>query len=157
MTDKELQHLSRVELIEIIYELQKQNEAAAAQVKRLEKALADREIHISNAGSIAEAAMGLNGVFEAAQAAADQYLLSLQAAAAELKAGVDQAEKQRQSILQGAERQAAWIVRDAEQKAKIRLAEADRQIEQKWDRFERRVHELVAAHPEVQALVKRGG
>ena len=113
MTDKELQHLSRVELIEIIYELQKQNEAAAAQVKRLEKALADREIHISNAGSIAEAAMGLNGVFEAAQAAADQYLLSLQAAAAELKAGVDQAEKQRQSILQGAERQAAWIVRDA--------------------------------------------
>ena len=76
MTDKELQHLSRVELIEIIYELQKQNEAAAAQVKRLEKALADREIHISNAGSIAEAAMGLNGVFEAAQAAADQYLLS---------------------------------------------------------------------------------
>ena len=119
MTDKELQHLSRVELIEIIYELQKQNEAAAAQVKRLEKALADREIHISNAGSIAEAAMGLNGVFEAAQAAADQYLLSLQAAAAELKAGVDQAEKQRQSILQGAERQAAWIVRDAEQKAKI--------------------------------------
>ena len=83
MTDKELQHLSRVELIEIIYELQKQNEAAAAQVKRLEKALADREIHISNAGSIAEAAMGLNGVFEAAQAAADQYLLSLQAAAAE--------------------------------------------------------------------------
>ena len=149
MTDKELQHLSRVELIEIIYELQKQNEAAAAQVKRLEKALADREIHISNAGSIAEAAMGLNGVFEAAQAAADQYLLSLQAAAAELKAGVDQAEKQR--------RQAAWIVRDAEQKAKITLAEADRQMEQKWDRFERRVHELVAAHPEVQALVKRGG
>lgn len=145
MTDKELQHLSRVELIEIIYELQKQNEAAAAQVKRLEKALADREIHISNAGSIAEASMGLNGVFEAAQAAA------------ELKAGVDQAEKQRQSILQGAERQAAWIVRDAEQKAKIRLAEADRQMEQKWDRFERRVHELVAAHPEVQALVKRGG
>ena len=40
MTDKELQHLSRVELIEIIYELQKQNKAAAAQVKRLEKALA---------------------------------------------------------------------------------------------------------------------
>ena len=75
----------------------------------------------------------------------------------ELKAGVDQAEKQRQSILQGAERQAAWIVRDAEQKAKITLAEADRQMEQKWDRFERRVHELVAAHPEVQALVKRGG
>lgn len=38
-----------------------------------------REIELQDAGSIAEAALRLNGVFEAAQKAADQYLESVQA------------------------------------------------------------------------------
>ncbi len=38
-----------------------------------------REIELQNAGSIAEAALRLNGVFEAAQQAADQYLESVRA------------------------------------------------------------------------------
>lgn len=33
MTDKELRHLSRFDLIDIIYELQKQNDASAAQIE----------------------------------------------------------------------------------------------------------------------------
>ena len=36
--------------------------------------LASKEIHIARAGAIAEAALMLNGVFDAAQKAADQYL-----------------------------------------------------------------------------------
>lgn len=50
-------------------------------VELLEKQLAeanrkldDKILTIENAGSLAEAAMRLNGVFEAAQKAADQYL-----------------------------------------------------------------------------------
>lgn len=38
-----------------------------------------REIELEEAGSIAEAALRLNGVFEAAQKAADQYLESVRA------------------------------------------------------------------------------
>lgn len=38
-----------------------------------------REIELQEAGSIAEAALRLNGVFEAAQKAADQYLESVRA------------------------------------------------------------------------------
>ena len=38
----------------------------------------DRVLTISEAGSLAEAALQLNGVFEAAQAACDQYIYNVQ-------------------------------------------------------------------------------
>lgn len=77
--EKELRKMSRMELIEIIYALE-QNETILRQEKeQLEQQLKEREIRLAEAGSIAEAAIGLNKVFEAAQAAADQYLDSLKA------------------------------------------------------------------------------
>jgi hypothetical protein len=44
--------------------------------------LAERKIVIEKSGSIAEAALKLNGIFEAAQRAADQYLYSIGVASA---------------------------------------------------------------------------
>lgn len=79
MADKELRRLKRSELVEIIYELQKQNKKNFDTIKELEKELAERRIKISEAGSIAEAAMKLNGIFELAQSVADQYLDSVYA------------------------------------------------------------------------------
>ncbi len=73
MTDKELKKLSRYELLEMLLEQSKE----VQRLKELEKAnalLEERQILIHNAGSIAQAALKLNGVFEAAQKAADQYL-----------------------------------------------------------------------------------
>lgn len=99
MTDKELKHLSRMELIDIIYELQKQNEQNAAQIEKLQAALDEKELHIENAGSIAEAAVQISGVLEAAQAAADQYLLSIRAATADMDAMAQAAEQQRDALL----------------------------------------------------------
>ena len=157
MTDKELKRLSRVELIDIIYELQKQKEAADAQVVQLQDQLNTRELHIAEAGSIAEAAISVNGVFEAAQAAADQYLLSIKAATANMTEKMEAAEKQRQSILQAAEQQARETLRAAEQQAQKVVADADRQAEEKWACFERRANELIEAHAELQTLVRRGG
>ncbi len=80
----ELKRLNRAELIEIIYELQKQNEENTARIAQMQEMLSDRELRISSAGSIAEAALSINGVLEAAQAAADQYLLSIKAATADM-------------------------------------------------------------------------
>ena len=45
----------------------------------LHRQLADRTLRLEQVGSIAEAALSLNRVFEAAQAAADQYLESVKA------------------------------------------------------------------------------
>ena len=74
MTDVELRKLKRADLLEILVEQGQENEALKARVEELEKKLEDREIRINNAGTIAEAAFEMNGVLEATQAAAQQYL-----------------------------------------------------------------------------------
>ena len=74
MTEKELHKLKRGELLEMMLAQSREIDALRARVRDLEEKLADREIRIRESGSIAEAALKLNGIFEAAQAAADQYL-----------------------------------------------------------------------------------
>ena len=100
MTDKELRRLSRAELLDILYEQQKRYEESLAENQALRQQMEERTLRIAAAGSIAEAAVQVNGVFEAAQAAADQYLASVKAAAAEMAQKTDEAQRQREAILQ---------------------------------------------------------
>ena len=74
MTEKDVQKLKRVELLEILVEQGKEIENLKAELEEANKKLADRKIRIDNAGSIAEAVCQINGVFEAAEAAAYQYI-----------------------------------------------------------------------------------
>lgn len=77
MTDKELKRLSRAELLELLLEQVEENERLHKEIEELKNQLEDRVIKLEQAGSIAEAALRLNGVFEAAEAAAKQYLDSV--------------------------------------------------------------------------------
>lgn len=79
MTDKEIRRLSRKDLVEILYEQSKEIQSLRDRLAEKEAELEDRRIKLESAGSIAEAALKLNGVFEAAQAACEQYSLSLKA------------------------------------------------------------------------------
>ena len=74
MAEKELRRMSRPELIEIIYALKSNEESLQKKNAHLEEQLNDRTIQISEAGSIAEAALQLNDIFSTAQIAADDYL-----------------------------------------------------------------------------------
>ena len=79
MAERELRRMNRMELIEIIYALKQHEEELEQQNANLRRQLADRTLRLEQVGSIAEAALSLNRVFEAAQAAADQYLESVKA------------------------------------------------------------------------------
>ena len=61
------------------YALKQHEEELERQNAKLRRQLADRTLRLEQVGSIAEAALSLNRVFEAAQAAADQYLESVKA------------------------------------------------------------------------------
>lgn len=69
-----IKKLKREDLLLLLKESMEENERLKAEVARLEEELSKRDIEILNAGSIAKAALELNGVFEAAQKAAEQYL-----------------------------------------------------------------------------------
>ena len=79
-TDKkrEMKKLSRVELLEMLLDLSRENDVLKAENEELKRKLDEKQIILSESGSIAEAAMKLSGVFTAAQEAADRYLLSVQ-------------------------------------------------------------------------------
>ncbi len=77
MTDKELHKLKRSELLEIMIEQGKEIERLQKCLTEAEEKLHDRRIVMEKAGSIAEAALQLNQIFETAQRAADQYLESV--------------------------------------------------------------------------------
>lgn len=74
MTDREVHKLKRVELLELLLELSKENEKLKEENQELKEKLNDRALRIENCGSLAEAALRICGVFEAAQSAADCYL-----------------------------------------------------------------------------------
>ena len=74
MTEKDLKKMSRAELLEIMVAQGKEIDRLKAELENVKSQLEDKKIRISESGSIAEAALKLNGIFEAAQKAADQYL-----------------------------------------------------------------------------------
>lgn len=80
MDGNELKKLSRSDLLQMLIEQVKENDRLKAELKERDRLLRDRQIKIQECGSIAEAALKLNGVFEAAQAAAQQYIDNVKAA-----------------------------------------------------------------------------
>ena len=77
MTDRELRKLSRSDLLEMLIDLSEAHNLVKQQLKTAEEKLNNRQILIDKAGSIAEASLQLNGVFEAAEAAGEQYMESI--------------------------------------------------------------------------------
>lgn len=69
-----LRKLKRADLLEMLIEQSKEIESLHQQTAELQRRLDERKLQIAEVGNIAEAALKINGVMEAAQAAAQQYL-----------------------------------------------------------------------------------
>lgn len=108
--EKELRRMSRMELIEIIYALKNSEMELIKEKEALEEQLRQRTIKISEAGSIAEAAVSLNQFFTTAQWVADDYVNSVKALQAE-------AEEYARNRKKEAEKEAEEILAEARKKA----------------------------------------
>lgn len=71
MTTKELRRLSRRQLLQMLIGQMEENQ-------RLRRKLEDRKLVMEESGSLAEAALRISGVFEAADRAAQIYLESVE-------------------------------------------------------------------------------
>lgn len=129
MTDKEFKRLNRSQLIEIIYQFQLKVEELTQENKTLHAALEDKRLRITQAGSIAEAALEMNNVMQAAQNAAQQYLDEIQALYSEIDEEClnirMKANAEADAIIQQAKRQAQAIITQAQMGA-------DTFIDQEW-------------------------
>ena len=81
MTERELKAMGKAELVATVLRLAREKDELSERVEKLQTQLKEakdkassRAVTLSKAGSIAEASLALNGVFQQAQAAADLYL-----------------------------------------------------------------------------------
>lgn len=106
MTDKEFKRLNRAQLIDIIYQLQLQNDQLNAEKKALADELADKRIRLSSAGNIADAAVAIHNVMQAAQDAASHYL-------EEIRMMREDTQRECQRLLESAKAEAEAILAQA--------------------------------------------
>ena len=110
MKEKALKRLSRSELLELLLVQTREAEQMAEELNRLQKQLADRRLRLEAAGDIAHAVLEVNGVMEAAQEAARQYLDNIARMEAETK---ERCEKMLRDARQAAQR----IIQEAKETA----------------------------------------
>lgn len=111
--ERELRHVSRADLIEIIYELQQAELELKQENAALKEQLQQRRVAIESSGTLAEALAKINGLFDAAQATANDYVAAAKRQSAEAKAQLDEAKrarKQADDYLASARRQASEVV-----------------------------------------------
>ena len=77
MQQKDLHKLGKTDLLTLIYKQEKQIQKLTKEIEDLNQQLENRTIQMKEAGSIAEASLKINKIFEAAQQAADEYLESI--------------------------------------------------------------------------------
>lgn len=146
MTDKELRRLKRDDLLQILINQQRQIEDLTALVEDYEKQLGERRIAVEESGNLAEASLKLNGVFEAAQRAADQYLEETRARLEGVRAEADRAQKQAEDT-----------VKKAQAEAERLLAAARREADELRQQAQYIPPQPVEAAPEMPEEPRKGG
>lgn len=74
MISNELKKLNRRELVDIIYQMKKNEQLLQDEITSLQRELQEKRLRLEDVGSIADAAVSITDVFVAAQNAADLYL-----------------------------------------------------------------------------------
>lgn len=134
MVSKELKKLSRRELVDIIYQMKKNEQQLHNQIATLQEMLQDKRMRISTAGSIAEAALSITDIFSSAQLAADQYLHEISC------------------MRQDAEMDCAKIIDGAKEKANRMISEAELHCSILSEQYQRECEKWYKLHLEVQWL-----
>lgn len=139
MTDKELKRLGRADLLEMLLAQVKENEQMKIRLDEMKAQLDNKQIKIEKAGSLAEATLQLNGVVDAVEAAAAQYLENIQQRS-------NEGEAARQRMEEEAREQAEAIRAEADAYSRQIRAEADaysRQTRSQADQYQAQVMEKI--------------
>lgn len=168
MTDNELRKLSRSELLQMLIQQMKENEELNAQLSSAQAKLQERQIHIDKAGTLAEAALLLNGVFEAAEAASQQYTENIRQLSERQQSICEKLERESREkatrLVADAEEKAAQLVAKAEEKSHALEADtkkkcdemttkAKEESEAYWEETSRRLEAFSAEHSELMELL----
>ena len=129
MTEKEMKKLNRKQLLELLLRQTERADELQAKLDEANERLQERELTQAEAGSIAQAALELNGVFDAAEAAALQYLENIRRLSERQTFMSSQAENI-------ARKRAEEIFAEVERRCAAREAEAEKKLKEISDRMQ---------------------
>lgn len=157
MTDRELRKLSRAELLGLLLEESRENERLREQLNQANQALIGKNIALTKAGSIAEAALALNGVFNAAEQAAQQYLDNIQRLSGEQQTLCqrmeDEARQKAEEMLAETRRRCSRMEAEAPAKCEEMTASAQQQSSAYWEDVQRQVEAFCAQRDALRELI----
>lgn len=94
MTDREMRKLGRAELLEMLIAQTEENQRLKARLAEADAEVANRRLTIEQAGTLAEASLGLSQIFSDADAAAALYLENIRTMEMQQKEFCEKAEAQ---------------------------------------------------------------
>lgn len=100
MAANDLKHMSRKELLELLITQSDEIENLRQQLDEAKNTIKERNIRIQKAGTLAEAALSLNDIFKAADAAAKDYLDNLQHVEEAQNAEIQKAKAEQETMCQ---------------------------------------------------------
>lgn len=153
MTDKELKRLKRVDLLELLIAQIRENDRLKKELAEVQGQLEERNLVLEEAGSIAEAALRINKVYQAAQSAVDQYINSINRLGAKKQQSWTQME-------QKAKDTADRYLREAQFKCQSMEAETRRKCEAMLAEAQRKTQTPAGQQPqekEIQPKTPTGG
>lgn len=146
MKHKELKKLKRTELLELLLEQTRRAENLEKSLAEATRQLQSRELQVSEAGSLAEAALKLNDVFSSAQNAADQYLQNVRSRNVVL----DEAHQEAQRIITEAKQQAEQLTQKTQKECTAMREKAQKDTRRYWDNLTKKLAGYMDEHPELK-------
>ena len=157
MTDQELHKLNRKELLELLLDQSRQIDSLREQLQQAQAQLTSRQLLLNKAGSIAEASLQLNRVFEAAQSAAEQYLENVQTFSERQTMVCRKLETESQQKAEAllSEMQTRCQAMEAETRAKCEAMtrEAEENANQAWQQAQEKIQQVIDQHSALKALL----
>lgn len=136
MTEKDLRKLNRTDLLELLLQQSYEMELLREELEAAKSQLSNRTIVMEQAGSIAEAALQLNGIFAAAENACAQYMDSIK-------------------NLSGRQEEVCQkMVEETRQKCDKMLADAKYQSDVYWEAVNKKVDQLLDSHRGLRDLLQ---
>lgn len=148
MTERELRKLSRVDLLGLLVEQMKENERLSAELEAAQERLSERMIELGKAGSIAEASLQLNGVFQSAQAACAQYIENIERLSTQQEEICSRMEQETQE-------KCARMEQETQEKCDQMVADAKSRSQAYWEDVSCKVRELTSSYAELRAILQQ--
>lgn len=147
MTENDIKKLSRTDLLELLIAQAEECEGLKQKLSQAEAKLEDRRLVFDDCGSIAEASLRINGIFQLAQKTADEYLENVkdytETREAVFKRHEDAARIAAARIISDAERKSNAMIEETTKKCEEMVRVAKKESEKYWDSVSSRIENQI--------------